>query len=134
MAQNVELEIEVIRRFIEKTKQDRYLQFIKTAKNRRKFLNTLAHSDSFNWDLFKEVTKNEMQVILEALNKNKIPMGECYIISENSKLDTKTMDPIQAISETVGRGMGTILVFGKADIIFYESEESKSRYISTFTN
>lgn len=54
----------------------------------------------------------------------------CYVISENKNIDTKTLDIQQAISETVGYGMGTILVFGNADIIYYESETINTRYIS----
>jgi hypothetical protein len=130
MTQNKDLEIKVIKKFIEKTKQDRYIQFISTPKNRHKLIDDLAHFKNFKWDLFIEVNGIEEQVILTTLQKNKIPDKTCYIISENSKLDTKSLDTRQAISETIGYGMGTILVFGDADIIFFEGESINTRFIS----
>ncbi len=54
----------------------------------------------------------------------------CYIISENIELDTKRLDISQAIDATLGYDMGTILVFGDADIILYQGEEIKSSYMS----
>lgn len=54
----------------------------------------------------------------------------CYVISENAGLDTKTLDTKEAISETVGYGMGTMLVFGDADVIYFERETINTRYIS----
>lgn len=130
MTQNIDLETKVIKKFVDKTKQDRYLQFISTPKNRNKLINDLAHFNHFKWDLFEEVNGNEQQIILATLQRNKVPAQNCYVISENSQLDTKTLDTTKAIQETVGYNMGTILVFGDADIIFYEGESIKSRYIS----
>ena len=54
----------------------------------------------------------------------------CYVISENKEIDTKTLDIELAISKTIGYGMGTILVFGNADTIYYECETMNTRYIS----
>ncbi len=130
MTQNLNLEIEVIKKFVDKTKKDRYIQFISTAKNRHKFINDLSHFNFLNWDKFDKVVNNEEQTIFTTLQKNKLVDKTCYVISENKNIDTKTLDIKQAISETVGYGMGTILVFGNADIIYYESETINTRYIS----
>lgn len=130
MTQNLNLEIEVIKKFVDKTKKDRYIQFISTAKNRHKFINDLSHFNFLNWDKFDKVVSNEEQTIFTTLQKNKLVDKTCYVISENKNIDTKTLDIKQAISETVGYGMGTILVFGNADIIYYESETINTRYIS----
>lgn len=130
MPQNVELEIKLIKKFVDEKKQDRYLQFISTPKNRQKFISDLPHFNYFKWDLFEELVGNESQIILTTLRKNKVPDKNCYVISENTELDTKTLDTTKAIQDIIGCGMGTILVFGNADIIFYEGESMKSRYIS----
>lgn len=130
MTQNLNLEIEVIKRFVNKTKQDRYIQFVSTTKNRHKFINDLSHFNFLKWDKFDKVEGNEEQIILATLQKNKVADKNCYVISENNEIDTKTLDTKDAISETVGYGMGTILVFGNADIIYYECETMNTRYIS----
>jgi hypothetical protein len=130
MTQNADLEIKVIKRFVDKAKRDRYIQFVSSPKNRHKFVNDLPHCKAFKWDLFDAINGNEQQAILQALQRNGIPCKTCYVISENPKLDTKTLDSKDAISETVGYGMGTILVFGDADMIYFESEETNRRFIS----
>jgi hypothetical protein len=130
MTQNADLEILVIKRFVDKAKQDRYIQFVSSAKNRHKFISDLSHFNFFKWDLFEAVKGNEEQAILQALQKNVVADKTCYVISENTDIDTKTLETKEAISETVGYGMGTILVFGDADMIYFESETMNTRYIS----
>ena len=130
MPQDVVLEIKVIKRFIAKEKQDRYIQFVSSRKNRHKFIKDLAHFKFLNWDLFIPVKKNEEQLILNTLRQNNLPDKTCYVISEYRDIDTKTMDIKAAIKEAVGNGMGTILVFGDAEMILFEGEEMNTRYIS----
>ena len=130
MTQNADLEIKVIKRFVDKAKQDRYIQFVSSPKNRHKFINDLSHFNFFKWDLFDNVKGIEEDIILAALQKNNVASKTCYVISENATIDTKTLDIKEAISETVGGGMGTILVFGDADMIFFESETMNTRFIS----
>ena len=130
MTQNLSLEIEVIKKFVNKAKQDKYIQFVSTLKNRPKFINDLSHFNFLKLDKFDKLEKNEEQIIFTTLQKNKVVDKTCYIISENKNIDTKTLDIKQAIIETVGYGMGTILVFGNADIIYYECETMNTRYIS----
>ena len=130
MTQNVHLEIRVIKKFVDKPKQNRYVQFVSSPKNRHKFISDLAHFDTFQWDLFDPVNGIEEQAILQLLKTNGVADKTCYVISENQTIDTKTLETKDAISETVGSGMGTILVFGDAEIIFFESEEMNTRFIS----
>ncbi len=130
MIPNTALEIKVIKKFVVKAKQERYVQFVSSVRNRQKFINDLSHFNLFQWDQFELVTDIEEQFILERLLKNAISDKLCYVISENDKIDTKTLETKMAISETVGLGMGTILVFGDADMIYFESETMKLRYIS----
>jgi hypothetical protein len=130
MTQNADLEIKVIKKFVDKAKQDRYIQFVSSTKNRHKFISDLSHFNFFKWDLFNAVKGNEEQAILQALQKNDVASQTCYVISENADIDTKTLDTKEAINETVGYGMGTILVFGGADMVYFESETMKTRFIS----
>ncbi|TKK64110.1 hypothetical protein FC093_23270 [Ilyomonas limi] len=130
MTQNADLEIKVIKRFVDKAKQDRYIQFVSSIKNRHKFISDLSHFNFFQWDKFEPVKGIEEQVILQSLQKNGITDKTCYVISENGDIDTKTLDIKKAISDTVGYGMGTILVFGDADMIYFESETMNTRFIS----
>lgn len=130
MQPNVELEVKVIERFVIKAKQERYIQFVSSAKNRHKFINDLSHFNFLREDLLELVEGDEKQVILHALQNRGISEATCYVISENEKIDTMTLRINEAIDETVGWSMGTILVFGAADMIFYESETMNTRFVS----
>jgi len=133
MPQNVDLEIAVIETFVVKAKRDRYIQFVSSSKNRHKFIFELAHFIDFKWELLLPVTGIEKDVIFDTLNKNSLPDKTCYVISENTDIDKSTIDIKKAIQDVVGYNMGTILVFGNADIIFYEGESAKTRFISKFS-
>ena len=91
MTQNVELEIKVIKKFIVKAKQDRYIQFVSSPKNRHKFINNLSHPNFFKWDLFDDVKGNKEQIILQALQNNSVADKTCYVISEDADIDAKTL-------------------------------------------
>jgi len=134
MTQNIELEIKVIKKFINKDKQNRYIQFVSLHKNRHKFISDLSHFNFLNWNLFDDVNGDEGKIIINALQKNHVDCKSCYVISENVDIDTKTLGAKEAIKETVGSGMGTILVFGDAEMIFYECETMNTRFISKIVN
>jgi len=74
------------------------------------------------------VEPNEEAKILEAATKLKL--DTCYVISENTRIDRRTMVLKEALQETIGYGMGTLLVFGAAEMVCYEGEEINDRWIS----
>lgn len=130
MAQNADLESKVIQRFFVKGKQDRYLQFVNSPKNRGKLIANLAHFRDLQQNAFELVSGIEENVVREALAQQGINDSSCYVISENRQIDTLTLDLSEAMRVTVGRQMGTMLVFGDADALYYESETMKIRYMS----
>jgi hypothetical protein len=81
---NLELEIKVIRNFITKDKQERYMQFISSPKNRVKFIKDLAHFSFLRKELFSQVIGNKDESVNQILNNlkaNKISDANCYVIS-----------------------------------------------------
>ncbi len=133
MAPNLMLEIKVILRFVEKDKQDRYIQLLSSIKTRHKFIESLPHFKHFRWEYFEQVKGEETDFIVNRLNQNKIDSSKCYIISENPDLDTEILDVRSAMKETVGYGRTTILVCGEAEMIYFEDEGKNNRYISNPT-
>ena len=67
MAQNADLESKVIQRFIVKGKQDRYLQFVNSPKDRKKLIANLAHFHDLEQDAFTLVTGIEEEMVRQAL-------------------------------------------------------------------
>jgi hypothetical protein len=116
---SLELETLVIERFIVKMKRDRYLTFIKSDKTRYKFTLELAHFRDLRQERFDEIKGDERKIIKDRI-KSLENINDCYLISENSELDRKRLDIDIALNDTIGNGMGTLIVFGNAEIVFYE--------------
>ena len=130
MPQNLELERQVITRFFDKTKRERYLQFVTSPKNRRKLIAELHSGKLFQADALERVTGIEEHVIQQALSQQGITSRTCYVISVNATLDTQILLLPEAMRKVVGWGAATILVFGEAELIFVELEGLRNRYLS----
>jgi len=120
----------LITKFVIKDKQERYLNFLSKEKTRKKFTNELYHFRDFNWKLFREIhgIETESDVIAKTVS-NKKHISTCFVISANSKFDGKVTSVDEAIKNIVGEE-GTILIFGDAEIIYYEGEAPNRRFIS----
>lgn len=132
MAQNLELEVKVINRFVTESKRDRYLQFVTSAKNRKKWIADLHHGQFLQEEAFEAVTGIEEAVIQKVLTQLRIP-STCYVISDNARLDTQTFELNEVLREVVGWGLGTLLVFGDAALVYVELEGFNNRFISKTT-
>lgn len=124
-----QIEKKVIERFIIKAKRDRYYVLINSDKSRKKFTLELAHFRNFQYELFDECKGDERKIILDRI-KRLGKIKDCYIISESSEYDKKWLDIDIALNSIIGCDMGTIIVFGDADIIYYEPEGLGERLIS----
>lgn len=120
----------LIEKFVIKRKRERYLNFLSTEKRRNGFTGELYHFNDFNWELFREIHGSEKvsEVITELINKKKIT-PTCYVISTNSKFDGKHFSLTEAIEEILGTE-ATLIIFGNADIVYYEGEPPFNRYIT----
>jgi folylpolyglutamate synthase/dihydropteroate synthase len=121
---NIPLEIQIIKKFFKKEKQDRYIAFIASMKNRTKFIQTLSHLKDLQWELFKEVNSFDPKQIA-----SNTAAHACYVISEDSSVD-QTVLLVDNIKELTDSGNAFILVFGEAEQIYYEGEPPFNRYIS----
>jgi hypothetical protein len=124
-----DLETKVIKRFVVKTKQERFLNFVRNEKLRQKFIRELYNMNFLELELFEKVEKNEYEFIKQrvAFLKN---VNDCYIISDNYRIDKKTIDIQTALNEAIGADSGILLVFGDAEIIYAEAEGFNNRWIS----
>ena len=121
---NIPLEIKVIKRFFKKGKQERYIGFVSSVKNRKKFILELPHLKDLNWENFTEAPSID---IINTVVKGKA--DSCYVISESSAVDGSCLPIDQAIALT-DNGFAMIVVFGDANQIYYEGEPPHNRYLS----
>jgi len=127
--QNTEIESKTIQKFVRKDKRDRYLAFISKTKTRDKFVSELAHFSDFEPSFFYKVYGDIRQVIQTRIKTFK-NQTDCYAISENREIDGQRIAIKTALDKTIGYGMGTILVFGDIDLVYFEGEEPNDRLIS----
>jgi len=126
MSQDVLLEIRFIKHFVTKNKQERYLNLIANAGKRKKFISELAHFKFLDFSKF-----DKLNAAIESVLKQRIgSIRDCYIISENKMIDTKRIEVESALSQVIGYGMGTLLIFGDAKLVYYEGEEKNDRWLS----
>jgi hypothetical protein len=130
MPQNLTLEVKVINRFSAKNKRERYLQFVTSTKNRKKFIADLHGGSFYEESMLEQVTGIEGDVICKALKQLGIVTRSCYVISENTSIDTLTLSLDDVLPKVVGWGAGTMLVFGEADLLFVELDGLKNRFIA----
>lgn len=133
MPQNLALEVKVINRFSAKNKRERYLQFVTSTKNRKKFIADLHGGSFYEGTLLERVTGSEKVTICQSLKQLGLATRSCYVISENTSIDTLTLALDDVLPQVVGWGAGTILVFGEADLIFVELDGFKNRFIAPAT-
>jgi hypothetical protein len=124
----LELEILTIRKYVRKTKSDRYAQFVSKPRSRTKFIARLAHFKDLDFGKFRRLDNNEADQIREIARRAKFDV--CYVISENRRIDARVIEVENAINDTIGHSMGTLLVFGLAEIVYYEGEEMGDRWVS----
>ncbi len=124
------IEEQFIKKFVVKDKQERFLNFLNSKNNRSKFTKELYHFADFNPKLFCKIhgNENERDLILSRL-KTKPKLKNCWIISANPESDSKQVEISDAIENYVGQE-GSILIFGDAEIIYYEGEAPDQRFIS----
>ena len=126
---DIQLEIKIINTFIVKEKQARYIQFISSERTRKRFIEKLPHFKDLQWDLFEEIS--DVDEILNRLKLLKPHVTDCYIISEDINTDQKRL-PVNEAIEMIGgyRDEATILVFGDAQLLYFEGEPPHNRFIS----
>jgi len=123
-----ELEILTIRTYVRKEKSERYAEFVSKPRSRAKFIANLAHFKDLDFGKFRKLGGNEADHIREMARSAKFDV--CYVISENRRIDARFLEVEKAINDTIGYGMGTLLVFGSAEVVYYEGEEMGDRWIS----
>ena len=112
---NQELEILTINRYFKKDKAKRYVDFVLKDKTRPKFISELAHLRDLEYSKFQKIEGNEKSSIQSIVDKRRLT--KCYVISEDKRIDRQFLEIDLALERTIGYGMGTILVFGNAEVI-----------------
>jgi hypothetical protein len=118
----------VVRAFILPVRQERYLEFLKSPKKRKKFTSQLPHFNHLNPKFAIAIPSNQRNLssILKLL-LDKGASSTCWVISEDSELDGQEMDLKTALEKTIGYQAGTFISCVPGKLAYFENEDG--RYI-----
>jgi len=116
----------IVKAFILPVRRERYLEFLKSPKNRKKFIDRLAHFNHLNPKFVVNIPSNQSSSsgILKLLF-GRGAGDKCWVISENSDLDGQEMDLQYALKETVGCQMGTFISCIPGKLAYFEDEDGR---------
>jgi hypothetical protein len=135
--QSADHEPAVIRAFIQRDKQERFLGFLGNPKHRKKFTDSLSHfrwfdgrfAASIPWkiDQNPKLTPRAKHVSgienICRLLESKGAGLTCWAISEDAEIDGRELDLRTAIEHVCGRQIGTILSFVPGKLAYFEGED-----------
>jgi hypothetical protein len=125
----MEHELLLIKQFIIKDRQERYLNLIQTDKGRKKFRNYISHFKDLNSKYCIPVHTLQSHIQLCDLLKLGGAPNASYIISENSKYDMRSLDIIDAAKQLFASGIAFFLSSIPGKLVYYEGEEVNERFI-----
>jgi hypothetical protein len=133
--QPIDHEGAVIRAFIQRDKQERFLGFLANPKNRKKFTKSLPHFPWFDprfatpipWRVDPKLKLAERHVqgieTVYRLLRSKGAGLVCWAISEDSEIDGRELDLRATLNHVNGRGIGTILSCVPGKLAYFEGED-----------
>jgi len=122
----VQVENALIGAFVKRGKRDRYWEILSDSRQRRKFIDRLAHFKDFDPKYRVAIPSGRLfagNTAIE-LRKRHCP-NHVYAISEDPALDQKELPLDMALNQVVGRGMGTVLCCIPRRLAFVETEEER---------
>jgi len=123
---SVHNEQSLVAAFVKRSKRDRYREILANPRLRHKFTSRLAHFADFDPKYRVPIPSNKLFVnnIALELRKRHSP-SIVFAISEDPALDEKELPLLDALNETVGRGMGTVLSCVPGRLAFVETEDER---------
>jgi|ERR1700720_978954 len=113
-----------VKAFIRPNRQERYLGFLRNPKRRNSFTSELAHFKALDPKCIVAIPPSQQNPSsVEELLTAKGAGSRCWVMSENSKIDARELDLREALNETVGRGMGTIISCVAGKLGYFEDED-----------
>jgi hypothetical protein len=119
-------ELALIAAFVKRSKRDRYREILSNPRLRHKFTSQLAHFTDFDPKYRLSIPSDKLFVdnIARELQKRHSP-NIISAISEDPALDQKELPLVEALEQTVGRGMGTVLSCVPGRLAFVETEDER---------
>lgn len=116
-----------VRCFVIAKKRDRVAMLLSSPKRRKEFLKTLAHYGDLDVRHAMAVSPKVAHTPEEWLKflTSKGAPDKCWVISEDVLRDGKECGLLEALRETIGAGMGTVLSCIPGKLGYFEDEDQQ---------
>ncbi len=113
---------------MEAVRRPRWLSLIDSSKGRKKLLATLAHGAAWKPECVVPVpgVQHTVEALTTLLRARAAP-DTCWVVSEDAALDGRFAQLTDALSRTIGSGMGTVLSCIPGELALHESESIGGR-------
>lgn len=122
-------ELLLIKAFVIKERQERYINLIATEKGRKKFRTYIPHFKDLNSKYCIPLHSFQSYSQLCDLLNSEGAFDICYIISENSQYDMKSLSLINATKQLFNSGIAYFMSCVPGKLVYYEGEEANQRYL-----
>jgi hypothetical protein len=115
----------IIRGFIAKDRQERYLAMLGTEKRRAKWRSELAHFNALDERFASPISPKVAHGVeqIAVLLRTKGAGNSGWVISEDVLLDGREMELEIALRSVWGRGMGTFISCIPGKLAYFENED-----------
>jgi len=116
--------------FVAPSKRKRIAGFLRSAKNRTKFIAQLPHFSDFDPRFAKRIdsSRQDAASILHLL-QSKGAGSTCYVLSVSGKIDQTDGALERVLMDVVGYEPGTIVSCVPGRLAYYEGEDRGERYL-----
>ena len=128
MAPDAEIENSLVTAFVIPRKRDRYRALLTSGKGRDKLRLGLAHFADWDSRFASQIRVSSSAEIYRILRGMGAP-SDGYVLSENGRIDGKRMELLDALTLSIGRGMGTVISCVPGRLALYEAEGPGVRYL-----
>ncbi len=117
----------IVSGFVHPDRQARCLALLRTKAGRAKLRRSLAHLGWFDPARSYELpSSTDADGVLRALSACGAP-PVCYVLSESTKFDGRTMPLVEAIDALFASGIGSVLSCIPGQLGYFESEDFENR-------
>jgi hypothetical protein len=119
-------EEQLVRRFFLRERQERFLEGLANPRKRRKITGEFCHFKSLDWKHAVPIppAQHTPQGIYSLLKQFGAP-DQCWVLSDDSTIDARTLDLKEALDEIVGRTLATFLCCIDGKLVYFENEEGR---------
>jgi len=122
-------ELLLIKAFVIKERQQRYINLVTTAKGRKKFRSYISHFNDLNANYCIPLHSFQTHSQLYDRLRSEGSLDMIYIIAANSQYDMQSLSLLDATKQLFSSDISYFISCIPGKLAYYEGEEKNQRYL-----